>query len=135
MKNEFIYPLRIHIEDTDFTGLVFHSNYLRFMERARSEWGNQLGLNLEWQKQHQIYFVVYSAHLLFLKPARAHQQVEVVTTVKEIRAASVIYDQHLRLADVPDKIFCKASIKIACIGYDMRPCPIPKTPILDTFYS
>ena len=56
--NEFIYPLRVHIEDTDFAGIVYHSNYLKFMERARSEWVDEVGIGMDWQREHQIYLPV-----------------------------------------------------------------------------
>lgn len=128
MINQFIYPMRIHIEDTDFAGVVYHSNYLKFMERARSEWADELGIGLEWQRQHQIYFPVHSANILFVKPARLHERVEVVTSLKLLRRASMVFDQYLRLAASPDKILCKAEIKIACVDYDIRPRHIPPLP-------
>jgi acyl-CoA thioester hydrolase len=130
MSDVFIYPVRVHIEDTDCTGLVFHSNYLNFMERARSEWIDQLGLTMEWQRQHKIMFVVHSANIQFLKPARAHDRLEVVSSVKSRRRASLIFDQYLRPAQAPDKILSKAEIKIACVDENMRPCAMPELPEL-----
>lgn len=132
MTNQFIYPLRVHIEDVDFAGVVYHSNYLNYMERARSEWAEEMGMGITWQREHQIYFPVHTANLVFVKPARLHEKVEVVTTIKAIRSASIVYDQYLRLAGVSDKILFKAEIKIACVDYDMRPRPIPEIPTLDT---
>lgn len=132
MKNEFIYPLRIHIEDTDFAGIVYHSNYLKFMERARSEWVEEMGLGIHWQREHEIYFPVAAANLQFLAPARLHEKVEVVSSIKAIRPASMIFEQYLRLAATPDKIFFKAEIKIACTDYQMRVRKLPEAPILET---
>lgn len=129
MSGEFIYPLRIQIEDTDCTGLVFHSNYLNFMERARSEWIDQLGLGLDWQQRHKICFVVHSAMIRFIKPARAHDRVEVVSAINTLRPASIIFDQYLRLAGSTDKILCKAEIKIACVDENMQPCALPENPL------
>ncbi|RDI41825.1 YbgC/FadM family acyl-CoA thioesterase [Aquicella lusitana] len=131
MQNQFTYLLRIHIEDTDFAGVVYHSNYLKFMERARSEWAEQVGLGMTWQREHQIYFPVHAAHILFLKPARVHDKVEVVTSIKAVRPASLVYEQYLRLAHEPDKMLCKAEIKIACVDLDMRPRAIPYAPFLE----
>lgn len=132
MINEFIYPLRVHIEDTDFSGVVYHSNYLNFMERARSEWAEKLGFGLAWCKQNHILFVVRSAKIDYLKPTRLHEHIEVVSRIKSIRPASIIYDQHLRLAGVEDTILCKAEIKIACVDVDMRPCALPPSFSLET---
>lgn len=130
--NQFIYPMRIHIEDTDFTGLVYHSNYLNFMERARSEWFAHLGLGVNWQNEHHLTFVVHSAQIKFIKPARLHDQVEVVSTITQMRSASMIFEQHLRLAQPDHRILCKADIKLACLDADMRPAPYPHVPVLET---
>ena len=132
IKNEFIYPLKIQIEDTDFTGIVYHSNYLKFMERARSEWLEQLGYGMQWQREQQIMFVVYSANQAFLKPAYVHDQVEVVSKIIDLRPASITFDQHLRPANAADKILCKAEIKIACIDNNLRPRPLPESTLLTT---
>jgi acyl-CoA thioester hydrolase len=132
MLNRFIYPLRIHIEDTDCTGIVYHSNYLNFMERARSEWLEELGYGIDWQREQQAYFPVYSVQMNFIKPARTHELVEVVSCVKAIRSASIIFDQYLRSAQSDDKILCKAEIKLACVDDHMRPRPLPKASILET---
>jgi acyl-CoA thioester hydrolase len=132
MNNEFIYPLRVHIEDTDYTGIVFHANYLNFMERARSEWVDALGLGIAWQREHALYFVLHSVSMRFLKPARVHEHLEVVSSLTAIRAASMAFAQCLRFADSPDKLLCKAEIKIACVNNDMQPRPLPELPILET---
>lgn len=132
IENRFIYPLRIHIEDTDFGGVVYHSNYLKFMERARSEWGEVLGFGMAWQREHQIYLPVHSLTMEFLMPARVHEQVEVVSTIKSIRPASLIFDQYLRLKGLDDKILCKAEIKLACADYNMQACKRPAVPSLET---
>lgn len=129
MNNEFIYPLRIHIEDTDCTGLVYHANYLNFMERARSEWIDELGIGVSWQKENGLFFVLHSANIQFLKPARVHERVEVVSRIKSIRQASIIFDQCLRLSSMPDKILCKAEIKVACVDFNLQPRALPPAPI------
>ena len=126
MMNEFIYPLRVHIEDTDFGGVVYHSNYLNFFERARSEWAEEIGAGITWQREHGILFPVHSASILFLKPARLHEKLEAVSVIKQVRHASIVYDQYLRLAAEPDKILCRAEIKIACVDTNMHPRAIPE---------
>lgn len=131
-KNEFVYPLRIHIEDTDFAGIVYHSNYLKFMERARSEWLDQLGYGIIQQQEHGVYFPIYAVQMVFLSPARVHEQVEVVSAIKEVRSASVIFDQYLRRPLSDDKILCKAEIKLACVDSEMRPRKWPKASIFET---
>lgn len=131
MKNEFIYPLRVYIEDTDCTGVVYHANYLHFMERARSEWFEALGLGISWMKERDRQFLIHSLNIQYLSPSRAHEQIEVVTSIKEMRAASIIFAQHLHLSGSPSKILCKAEVKIVCVDFSMRPRAIPHTPIFD----
>jgi acyl-CoA thioester hydrolase len=131
MKNEFIYPLRVYIEDTDCTGVVYHANYLHFMERARSEWFEALDLGIAWMKERDRQFLIHSLNIQYLNPARAHEQIEVVTSIKEMRAASIIFAQHLHLRSMPDKILCKAEVKIVCVDFSMHPRAIPHSPIFD----
>lgn len=122
---EFIFPIRIYVEDTDCGGIVYHPNFFKYFERARSEWADARGQGLEWQRQHGIHFVVHSANIKYLKPAFLHQKLEVVSRIKETRPASLVYDQHLRLADLKDTILCKAEIKIACVDKNLKPCVMP----------
>lgn len=130
--NEFIYPLRVHIEDTDYTGLVYHANYLNFMERARSEWVDALGMGMSWQREQALYFVMHKVDIRFLKPARVHDRLEVVSSLISIRSASLVFDQCLRFADSPDKLLSRAEVKIACVDESMQPRPLPALPILET---
>lgn len=123
--NQYIFPLRIYYEDTDFYGIVYHANYLNFFERARSEWCEQIGIGTDWQQQLNVYFLIRYANLDYLKPARLHQEVEVVTQISELKKASLVYDQYLRSKASPDTIFCKAKIKVVCVDADLRPQPIP----------
>lgn len=123
--NEFIYPFRIYIEDTDFTGIVYHSNYLKYFERARSEWAEASGYGIEWQRDKGILFAICSIKVDYLKPAYLNQQLEVVTRIKEVRPASMLYDQYLRSRERPDTIICKAEIKIACVDLNLRPRTLP----------
>lgn len=123
---EFIYPLRVYIEDTDYSGIVYHANYLKYFERARSEWAEQSGLGIEWQQAQGVYLIVRHALIDYLKPAQLHQQVEVVTQIVEFRKASLIYDQYLRSKDLPDIILCRGEFKIACVDQNFKPCAIPK---------
>lgn len=121
----FIFPLRVYIEDTDYGGIVYHANYLKYFERARSEWAEQFGFGIEYQQQEKIYFTICYAKIDYLRPAKLHQQVEVVSYMKEIRQASIIYDQYLRPSATPDTILCRAEVKIACVDPLLKPRPLP----------
>ncbi|MHB1949167.1 MAG: YbgC/FadM family acyl-CoA thioesterase [Gammaproteobacteria bacterium] len=125
MGTSHIFPLRVYIEDTDFSGVVYHANYLKYFERARSEWAEQAGLGTDWQHEQGIYLVLRYANVDYLKPALLHQQVEVVSQIAEVRKASLIYAQYLRPSAIPDTILCKAEIKIACVDRNLRPRALP----------
>lgn len=72
------------------------------------------------------YLAIHSVDIKFMKPAKLHELVEVVSSIKAIRPASIIFDQYLRSADSRDKIFCKAEIKVASVDEEMRPQELPK---------
>jgi len=123
---QFIFPIRVYIEDTDYAGVVYHANYLNYFERARSEWIDQLGYGLDWQKEQQLIFPVRHLEIEYLKPARLNQKLEVLTRVESTRPASIIFDQQLRLAGTKDTILTTAKIKIACVDTAMRPQAVPQ---------
>lgn len=123
---QFIFPLRIYYEDTDCGGIVYHANYLKYFERARSEWAEQIGWGIDWQREQGVAFTIRSAKIDYLKPATLHQQLEVVSQVSDIRPASLIYAQYLRLAETTDTILCKAEIKVACVDQNLRPRALPE---------
>lgn len=122
----FIFPVRVHIEDTDFAGVVYHANYLNYFERARSEWIEHLGMGIDWQRACQIYFPVRSAHVDYLRPALLHEKLEVVSEIKSMKTASFICSQYLRRTGLDDTILCRAEIKIACTDQQMRPRALPE---------
>lgn len=123
--NTFTFSTRAYIEDTDCGGLVYHANYLKFFERARSEWAEQEGMGLEWQLAQGYYFVIARAELDFLKPAHAHQQLVVVSQIVNLRRASMTYEQYLHPNGLPDTILCRASIVVVCVNKNIKPRPLP----------
>ena len=71
MRRRFSFPVRVYYEDTDAAGVVYYANYLKFMERARTEWLAALGFPLAaFEREHGIAFVVHRAEIDFLAPAR-----------------------------------------------------------------
>jgi acyl-CoA thioester hydrolase len=124
--NEFLFPLKVYVEDTDYAGVVFHSNYLNFFERARSEWIETLGMGIDWQTKQEIYFVIRSAKIDFYKPARLSDRLQVVTRVSHFKRVSMTFEQHLRLSSAPDTILCTAEIRVACLNKQFRPISLPR---------
>ena len=120
--------VRVYYEDTDFTGIVYHANYLRFMERGRSNYlrllgADQRGLFEEAQKEAPGFaFVVRSMQIEFLKSARMDDVVDVVTEYEEIKGASIMLRQQVRRGD---DLLVTAHVRVAFIS-DGRARPIPK---------
>jgi acyl-CoA thioester hydrolase len=121
--------VRVYYEDTDFSGIVYHANYLRFMERGRSNYLRLLGadqraLFAEAETEAPGFaFVVRSMQLEFLKPARMDDLLEIVTKPLEIRGASITLGQEVRRGDV---LLLEAKVKVAFIsGGQARPIPKP----------
>ena len=120
----FVWPVRVYYEDTDAGGIVYYANYLKFMERARTEWLRHYGIDLRaLAAQGQMMFVVRSAKLDFLQPARLGDGLEVSVEVIRRRPASVTLRQQVALAE---KVLCTGEIRLACVEpVSLRPSPLP----------
>jgi acyl-CoA thioester hydrolase len=119
--------IRVYYEDTDFSGIVYHANYLRFMERGRSNYLRLLGadqraLFAEAESEAPGFaFVVRSMTLEFLKPARMDDLLDIVTKPLEVRGASITLLQEVRRGEV---VLLEAKVKVAFIsGGQARPIP------------
>jgi acyl-CoA thioester hydrolase len=119
--------IRVYYEDTDFSGIVYHANYLRFMERGRSNYLRLLGadqraLFAEAESEAPGFaFVVRSMTLEFLKPARMDDLLDIVTRSLEVRGASITLHQQVRRGEV---VLLEAKVKVAFIsGGQARPIP------------
>ncbi|WP_031335657.1 tol-pal system-associated acyl-CoA thioesterase [Rhodopseudomonas sp. B29] len=121
--------IRVYYEDTDFSGIVYHANYLRFMERGRTNYLRLLGaaqseLFAEAESETPGFaFVVRAMQLDFLKPARMDDLLEVITRPIEVRGASITMHQEVRRdAD----LLIEAKVKVAFVsGGRARPIPLP----------
>ena len=119
--------VRVYYEDTDFSGLVYHANYLRFMERGRSNYLRLLGADQRalfaeaMREAPGFAFVVRSMTLEFLKPARMDDLLDIVTKPLEVKGASITLAQEVRRGEV---VLLEAKVKVAFIsGGQARPIP------------
>jgi acyl-CoA thioester hydrolase len=122
-------PVRVYYEDTDFSGIVYHANYLRFMERGRTNYLRLLGADhgaLWAQAQSEapgLAFVVRAMQIEFLKPARMDDVLEVVTVPQEVKGASIMLHQRVMRGD---ETLVEARVRVACVaGGRARPIPKP----------
>jgi acyl-CoA thioester hydrolase len=119
--------VRVYYEDTDFSGIVYHANYLRFMERGRTNF-----LRLQGADQRALFaeaegeapgfaFVVRAMQIEFLKPARMDDLLDIVTRTLEVRGASITLAQEVRRGDI---VLIEAKVKVAFIsGGQAKPIP------------
>ena len=120
----FSWPVRIYWEDTDAGGVVYHANYVRFMERARTEWLRAQGIDqLALRESTALGFVVRDMHLDFHRPARLDDELRVTVSVKERRSASMLFGQEIVRGE---EALVRAKVRVACVNLDtMRPMQIP----------
>ncbi len=123
----FSWPVRVYYEDTDAGGVVYHANYLCFLERARTEWLRSLGLEQDRLRQRDnILFVVRNIDIAYLKPARFNDELRVSAAVAATARASFEFDQTIvRCGD--GALLCRAVVKVVCVEADsFRPRAIPE---------
>ena len=121
----FSWPLRVYWEDTDAGGVVYHASYLRFMERARSEWLRARGIDQSTLKQTTgLAFLVREMQIDFLKAALLDDELLATVNVQERRAASILFTQTITRVDGTELI--RARVRVACVDVErMRPVQIP----------
>jgi acyl-CoA thioester hydrolase len=121
----FTIPVRVYWEDTDAGGVVYYANYLKFLERARSEWLRSLGIDqVRLQREERLQFVVVEANVRYHRPARFDDELIVSVTLEALRGASVQMGQEVRRGD---ELLVSATVRAACIDRDtLRPRPLPK---------
>lgn len=120
----FSFPIRVYWEDTDAGGVVFHANYLCYLERARTEWLRAQGIEQHGLREKEdLLMAVREMHIDFLKPARLDDVLQVSVSLKERRSASFLLTQELfRGAEC----LLRAQVRIACLhASNFRPRAMP----------
>ena len=126
----FQWPVRVYYEDTDSAGVVYYANYLRYMERARTEWLRALGFeHADLEAQHGVGFVVRTVTIDYLQPARLDDALEVSVELLQLGASQIKLNQLVTRAGT---LLCEAAVRIACVSMaTMKPVRIPQ-PIVET---
>lgn len=125
---EFFLPVRVYYEDTDAGGVVYYANYLRFMERARTEWLRALGFEQDVLAAEQgVIFAVRRVRLDFLRPARFNDALRVSARLLRRGRASLSFAQEVTREQGEHEPLCSGQVQIACVdARRFRPCPIPE---------
>ena len=124
--DEFTFPVRVYYEDTDCAGIVYYANYLKFLERGRTEWLRYLGFAQDLLIEQGVAFAVTRVELDYKKAARFNDLLHVLTTVDKVGNASMMFRQSVVSANQPDLVYVTGIVKVACIamdGINARPIP------------
>lgn len=118
------FPLRVYFEDTDLSGIVYHANYLRFMERARSDMLRLAGIDQRAAMEAgEGTYAVVDLTIKYRSPARLDDNLVVESTVEEIRAASCVIHQRVRQGT---RILTEATVQAALVSPEGRPLRQPR---------
>ena len=121
----YSFPVRVYFENTDAGGVVYHGEYLKFLERARTEWLRHLGFDHQGlARNHRVTLVVTSLSVDFNKAARLDDNVAVSVRLESLGKARCVFAQEIRR---DDEVLVKASVTVACVsGDNFKPTEIPE---------
>lgn len=135
----FLWPVRVYYEDTDSGGVVYYANYMKFMERARTEWLRNLGFEQDdLAAREGVIFAVRAIQVEYLRPARFNDLLQVSVELVEKGAATMKFIQQIALAPSgkngaspgtnppPGDVLCTGEVRLACLdAATLRPRRIP----------
>lgn len=122
----FTWPVRVYIEDTDAGGIVFYANYLKFMERARTEWARANGVALRAGLSEKISFVVHGLEVRYHRPARLDDELRVSAEIAGFGRTYMDFRQVVSLAGSSENLV-EARVRVACTNLDTgRPRAMPE---------
>ena len=127
----FSFPVRVYYEDTDAGGIVYYANYLKFFERARTEWLRALGVDQDLLLSQNVAFVVTQVLMDNKKPARFNDLLTVTSQISTLKRASIVFIQ--TISNATGELICQATITVACVavqGMKARAIPADVTEVL-----
>jgi acyl-CoA thioester hydrolase len=121
----FVWPVRVYYEDTDAAGVVYYANYLKFMERARTEWLRSVGFEqTRLAGEHGIAFVVTSLSIDYLAPARFDDSLQVTVELIKVGAGLIRLNQRVLRGE---EVLATGAVKVACVSLrTLRPVRMPQ---------
>ncbi|MBW8310578.1 MAG: tol-pal system-associated acyl-CoA thioesterase [Rhizobium sp.] len=125
MSAAFSFPIRVYWEDTDAGGVVYHASYVRFLERARTEWLRAQGVGQQALREGEdLVLVIRGMTLDFHKPARLDDELQASVVLVERRPASLLIEQEIFRAG---QVLVRAQVRVAClVASSFRPRPLPE---------
>ena len=125
MSKEFSWKVRVYYEDTDAAGVVFYANYLRYMERARTEWLRSLGFEHKTLiKDYGILFAVKNLTIDYIKPGQLDDMLTITSLLLTTRGASLVFKQNIN--NEAGELLSQAEVKVACLNATtLKASPMP----------
>lgn len=123
----FHWPVRVYYEDTDAGGVVYHAQYVKYLERARTEWLRAAGVEQDWlQAEYGIVFAVTHVDIRYRRAARFNEALSVSVAPCRTGRARLAFEQVIVRADAPDEPLVLARVEVACVEQArFRACAIP----------
>ena len=123
MSNEFIHEVKIYYEDTDSGGVVYYSNYLKFLERARTEMIESVGLsNKKLLEEYKTLIIVKSCNIEYVSPAKLEDKIQIYSSIESFNKASFIMTQNIKK---DDNFIVKTKLKLVTVNQEGKPIKIP----------
>ncbi|WP_267885274.1 tol-pal system-associated acyl-CoA thioesterase [Legionella adelaidensis] len=124
LATESAATFRVYVEDTDLMGIVYHSNYLYFFERARTEMFRNAGLSLTMMAKHGTHFAIHEVQLKYHAPARLDDLLTIKTSCENIRASTLVFNQFIH--NESGNLLCEAIVRVVCVNNELKPKRLPK---------
>ena len=123
MSKEFAHEIKVYYEDTDSGGVVYYSNYLKYLERARTEMISSIGLsNNKLLEEYKTLIIVKSCNIEYLKSAKLEDKLQIYSSIESFNKASFIMIQNIKKKD---DLIIKAKLKLVTVNQEGKPIKIP----------
>ena len=123
MSKEFTHEIKVYYEDTDSGGVVYYSNYLKYLERARTEMISTIGLsNNKLLEEYKTLIIVKSCNIEYLKSAKLEDKLQIYSSIESFNKASFVMIQNIKKND---NLIIKAKVKLVTVNKDGKPIKIP----------
>lgn len=116
------FPIRVYYEDTDMAGIVYYANYLRYIERARSDWVREIGIDQNAMRDDGLVFAVRRVEADYLSSARFDDELQVETSVQQVTGARLVMEQVVKRGQ--ERLF-EAVVTIVCVTDTGQPARLP----------
>ena len=123
MSKDFKHEIKIYYEDTDVGGIVYYSNYLKFLERARTEMIESIGLsNKKLLEEYKTLIIVKSCNIEYFNPAKLEDKIQIYSSIETLNNASFVVNQNIKK---DDNLIVKAKLKLVTVSQEGKPIKIP----------